>query len=173
MVSDGEHSTAIIKQDNHMNPTILNEQPKESSSYRRLYLLPLWIRVFTALFLLLGYATIVLFILGLTGSTVSLTIYGLGSDEVTSIEGLGITLLLLFKGVAAFGLWTERRWGIDVAIIEGLVSIIACLCVMYPLSFLVDDQDAFPLLRYTLMVLPIYIIRLILVRTKWLNATRN
>lgn len=151
-----------------MDSTILDEQPTENGADRRRYLLPRWIRVFTWIFLIMGVLIPVIFIHGLTGGEVSLAIYGLGARDVFSVLWFIIAALFLFKGVVAWGLWTEKTWAINLAIIDAVLGISICLSLMTILPFVIYRDGTLFQLRLELFVLIPYLLRLLKVKPEWL-----
>ncbi|MFT7545809.1 MAG: uncharacterized membrane protein (DUF2068 family), partial [Gammaproteobacteria bacterium] len=48
-----------------------------------------------------------------------------------SLLGLLITLLYVLKGVVSYGLWWEKDWGPQLAVVDAVIGIVACLLVMF------------------------------------------
>lgn len=113
---------------------------------RRKKLLPIWIRIFTFLFLFAGALTPIILVVGLMGGTASLALFGLESNEPFSYVGIGIWSQFAFKGVAAFGLWMERDWAIDVAKVDAILSMIVVTAVKLVMpAFFESYSVSFPI----------------------------
>jgi hypothetical protein len=126
---------------------------------RRRKLLPVWIRIFVWIFMILGGLAIPVLIIGLTGTNVNLSLYGLETNEVTSAEGLLLLFLFLSKGILAALLWFERGPAVVLAIIDAALGILICTWVMFA-------APAFAF-RLELVALIPYLILMIRISKKW------
>ena len=128
--------------------TVLNE-----NSVRRRDLLPLWIKVFVWIFMIVGVIAPLSLLAGLSGASVQLALYGLETNEPLSTAGLIISLLFLFKGIISYGLWTEKDWAVNLGIIDAIVGIVICFYVMVAPAFGDSPSDSSFSFRLELVML--------------------
>lgn len=130
-------------------------------------LLPLWIKIFVWIFLVLGAMVPIALIFGLLGKSFQLAIYGLETNEPFST--IGITTLLIFslKAIVAFGLWTEKNWAIKLAIIDALIGVIICSYIMIIAPILSTEKGFTFNFRLELTALIPYLILLFKLKKKW------
>jgi phosphatidylglycerophosphate synthase len=134
---------------------------------RRKILLPLWIKVFCWIFLILSVGTLITAILDLTGFAIPLTLYGLETQYPLSWVGLIIICLFVFKGIVSFGLLKGKEWSIDLAQTDAITGIIICIIMMiiHPLT---DDFPGFRLtFRLELLILIPYLAQLRKISYYW------
>lgn len=143
----------------------LNIEQLENSLFRRRDLLPKWIKVFIWFFLIFGVLAPFAFTLGLVGASFSASIYGLKANQALSFTGIFITLLYLLKGIVAFGLWTEKKWAVNLAITDALIGIILCSVMMY-LSFVNPINGL--VLGFELILLIPYLVKMIKIKNEWI-----
>lgn len=93
-------------------------------------LIPFWIKIFIWIFIVFALFVPLLIIIRLSGRETLLTIYGLETNDAFSSIGIIISALFFLKGIAAFGMWSEKEWAIKLAIIDSVIGIIICLAVM-------------------------------------------
>jgi len=115
--------------------SILDSNIVPQKTARRRDLLPWWIKIFTLIFLVAGIITPVVFILGLLKVPVYVALYGFETNNPISFAGLFLIGISLFKGITAWGLWTEKDWAITIGQIDAAMGIIICIFMMfiYPL----------------------------------------
>ena len=151
-----------------LNQTIFSSefddiQPVE----RRWKILPWWIKAFTWLFLIIGALSPFILIAGLFGTEVSLSLYGLESTGPLSITGLCLIVLYMFKGIAAYGLWAEKNWGITVAEADGLLGIAVCIAALFINPHSGGGYSILFYFRLDLIILAIYLTRLYRLQDRW------
>lgn len=144
--------------------TVLNE-----NNVRRRNLLPLWIKVFVWIFMIIGAIAPLCLLAGLFGANVQLALYGLETNEPLSTAGLVICLLFLFKGIIAYGLWTEKDWAINLGVIDAIVGIIVCVYVMVAPAFADNQSGSTFSFRLELVILIPYLIKLLKIKPQWLR----
>lgn len=127
-------------------------------------LLPVWIKIFTWIFLIISFFAPIAFVLGLFGKKVHLSIYGIETDEPLSLVGIIITTLFIIKGITAFGLLKEKDWAIKVGIIDALIGIVICTLVMILPVITPDPKFS---LRLELVALIPYLLKLLKIKTQW------
>jgi hypothetical protein len=134
-------------------------------SKRKRDLLPLWIKIFLWLFLVMAsFMPVVIFLVILKFPT-SLYLYGFESNSAFSVVGFIITCLITYKGIIAFGLWNEKKWAVTNAIIDGILGIIACVLAMILPLFLYDGVHF--TFRLELIGLFPYLFKMREIRNEW------
>ena len=91
---------------------LLTDELIQTNGIPRKILLPLWIKIFTWLFLVISAFVPIVLILGVMGYKAQLALYGLETDEAFSLTGIIITAIFIIKGIVAFGLLKEKNWAI-------------------------------------------------------------
>jgi hypothetical protein len=134
---------------------------------RRRALLPWWIKSFIWVFLIFGAIAPFALIFGIMGSNFQVALYGLQTNHPLSLKGLFLITLFLFKGVVAYGLWTEKNWAIYLGIIDAAIGIATSLFMMliYPL---IGDTAQFVLnIRLELIALIPYLLKMKKIEKTW------
>ncbi|MBT2619197.1 MULTISPECIES: hypothetical protein [Chryseobacterium] len=139
-----------------------------SNFVRRRDLLPVWIKIFIWLFLIGGSVASLILISGFFLTNVSLSIYGIDSTHPYTIAGFIVCILLIFKGIVAFGLWFELEWAPKAAVIDAITGIAVCIIMMVIIPF-VNPNISFTL-RLELIPLYFYLIKMQKIGKPWLNA---
>jgi hypothetical protein len=146
---------------------ILDADLSGAAKKRRRQLLPWWMKVFSWIFMVFGGLAVLGFLLGLLGITFQLQLYGLETNEPVSLLGLGLTAIFLIKGAAAFGLWMEKDWAINVGMLDAILGLVICTFMMF-VSPLIDQQSGFRFtIRLELILLIPYVIALRNLKPKW------
>ncbi len=140
-----------------------------STKERRRKLLPVWIKIFLWIFMVFGAIVPVGLILGAIGLDFNLALYGLETTNTLSITGLLIILFLAIKGTVSFGLWTEKDWAVNLAIIDAIIGIVTCSIVMLVLPFLSDNNGFNFDIRLELIALTPYLIKMRKIKGDWYN----
>ncbi len=140
---------------------------------RRRALFPWWMVAFIWIFMILGGASVLFRILKLVGVTYWVgtnesSIYGMSTYESFSLLGIFIGLLLIFKGVTAFGMWTEKDWALKLGMIDASIGIVICVVMtcLYPIFEKVDGKNSINL-RFELLLLIPYLIKCIQLQKIW------
>lgn len=139
----------------------------EDNIVERRKLLPVWIKVFIWIFMVAGAFVILAFIIGLFSVRYESSLYGLESQDPLSSMGLFIFFLFLLKGIVAYGLWTEKDWGVNLGIGDAIIGIIVCTAVMLVPS--ISSSSGFTF-RAELLVLIPYLVKLLKIRPKWMQG---
>ena len=143
-----------------------DESPLELESLlprKRRKLIPIWIKVFIWIFMLLGaFVPVNILTFGLSAGSWSL--YGLEAEGALSIRGMMVCLLFLFKGITALGLWNENDWAIQFGIIDAILGIIICAAVT--ISPIFNHQLVFSF-RLELIPLVFYLMWLLKTKVAW------
>lgn len=133
---------------------------------RRRDLLPVWIKIFTWLFLIGGSVAALILISGFFLTNVSLSIYGIQAYHPYSIPGFIICVLLIFKGIVAYGLWFEEKWAPKAAIIDAIVGIAVCTIMMVIIPF--TNSNINFTLRLELIPLYFYLLKMRDIEKDWI-----
>ncbi|QJD95746.1 hypothetical protein HH214_07610 [Mucilaginibacter robiniae] len=112
------------------NLNLQNETISLLQISRRRKLLPWWVLTFTWIFLVFGAAVPVIVVMGLLKFKFQISLLGLSTNNPLSITALFLILIYLYKGLVAFGLWTEKDWAIKTAKVDAILSIAICLFAM-------------------------------------------
>lgn len=134
---------------------------------RRWLILPWWIRAFSWLFLLAGALSPFILIAGLFRVQVNLSLYGIKSTDPVSVAGFCLIVLFLLKGIAAYGLWAEKNWGVVIALADGLLGVVICIVSMFIPDPSNSTQGFILNFRLDLIVLVIYLIKLYRLKGQW------
>lgn len=139
---------------------------EEMMTPRRKELISWWIKFFSYIFLLLGALVVFLYpLMFLLGQNYTLSVYGLESSDRYSLLMLGITVLFILKGCAAFGLLWEKDWAADIALVDGFSGIAICIFVIVYSYF--GPHVPFVPYRLELVLLIGYVVRIMRIRRDW------
>jgi hypothetical protein len=145
----------------------LDNNTREPMHGRRRDLLPKWIKVFTWFFLFLGIIAPLGLFAGLLNVPFQVSLYGLSTHNPLSLLGVFLTLLFLFKGIVAFGLWTEKDWAIQLGEIDAFLGITICVLTMLFLPLLNTKNGCKLDFRIELLVLVPYYLKLRQIKFDW------
>ena len=150
-----------------MSDEILDSNFGGQTFVRRRSLLPVWIKIFTWIFLIFGVAAPFALMFGLLGIHFQLSLYGLETNDPISLIGLFLIGIFLYKGITAFGLWMEKSWAIIAGQIDAVLGIVVCIFVMFINPFL----NSFKInIRLELLLLIPFLIKLGKIKKDWLNS---
>src|SRR5215217_1416077 len=140
---------------------LLTDELLQYNAIPRKKLLPLWIKIFTWIFLVISAFVPIVSVLGLMGYSTQLALYGLETNEPFSSIGIIITTVFIIKGITAFGLLKEKDWAVQIGIVDAIIGIIICTLVMlYPII----NSDAKFSLRLELVALIPYLLKLLKIK---------
>lgn len=143
---------------------LLTDELIQSNAIARKKLLPLWIKVFMWIFLIIGSFVPIVFILGIMGYNAKLAVYGLETNKAFSSIGIIISAILVIKTITAFGLLKEKDWAIKLGIVDAILGIKVCTIVMlYPI---INPEIKFTL-RLELVALIPYLLKFLKIKTQW------
>lgn len=137
----------------------------KTNSLRRRNLLPIWIKIFTWIFLFLGLAGILILPFGFFVNEINLSIYGLNTRQPYSLTGLTILFLLIFKGIVSYGLGFEQKWGPSAAIVDAILGLSICGFVMLILPFVSGSRHF--TIRFEILVLIPYLTKMLKIKKAW------
>ncbi len=128
-------------------------------------LLPIWIKIFIWIFLIMSAIIPIAIIFAFLGYPSIITIYGFRSYTVFSPIGFIISCLILYKGIISYGLWFEKKWAVKHAIIDGIIGILACIVSMtIPL---VTNYGILFSYRLELIALVPYLFKMYWIKNEW------
>lgn len=152
-----------------MENTILDSNliKQENSSPRRRSLLPWWIKTFAWIFLVMALIVPVSIIYGLLGQPFQMALYGFSTNNPLSTDGLFLAVLFILKGITALGLWTEKDWAINIAMVDAILGIIMSgfMTIVYP--FMNIDTGYQLNIRLELLLLIPFLYKLIKIKPEW------
>jgi hypothetical protein len=124
------------------NNEILDQDLSQKSGRytRRREMLPMWVKIFTWIFMITGSAAPLSLLAGVLNLPFSLSLYGLDTNTSLSLAGFVLVFLFSLKGITAYGLWTEQDWAIKVAKLDAGIGILFCIANMFGFSsFIIND----------------------------------
>ncbi len=137
------------------------------SLVNRRSLLPIWIKIFLWIFMFFGVLIPVGILLNvLFGLSVPISLYGLSTMHLFSAKGLFLTILFGIKAFVSFGLWTEKEWAVNLAIIDAVLGILICISVMLINLFLIEERMHITI-RLELVALIPYLIKMRRIMDHW------
>lgn len=136
-------------------------------SERRRNLLPKWIKVFIWIFMIFGGMSVLVLFLGLFVDKMYMSFLGLETNYSFSLIGVIISALYLFKGTVAFGLWTEKDWAVNLALVDAYVSIAVCMSTMLILPMFFEDYGWDYTLRLELVAIIPYLLKMKNIQQDW------
>lgn len=136
-------------------------------SERRRNLLPKWIKVFIWIFMIFGGMSVLVLFLGLFVDKMYMSFLGLETNYSFSLIGVIISALYLFKGTVAFGLWTEKDWAVNLALVDAYVSIAVCMSTMLILPMFFEDYGWDYTLRLELVAIIPYLLKMKNIQRDW------
>lgn len=130
----------------------------------RYQLLPLWIKIFSWIFLILLLSPVAL-IIGYFEGEMEFELWGLAFNG-SSFHPYSIVLIFLMTlhGVAALGLISGKRWGIDVGIICGILGGICSIAGM-GVRFINGTMH----FEFSLILQALFVASLFGIRKKWVS----
>lgn len=143
------------------------EFEKKDNLARRRNLLPIWIKIFTWLFLIGGAVAIGILICGFFLTNINLEIYGIQASHPYTLTGFLISILLIYKGTVAYGLWFEQKWAPQAAIIDGIMGIAICIIMMIIIPFTHSNINF--TIRLELIPLYFYLQKMQKIKPIWKN----
>lgn len=138
--------------------------PKTES---RRALLPTWIKVFLWIFMVFGAFAPVAIVLGVLGITFNMSLYSLETNNPLSPVGLLLISQFALKGVVSLGLWTEKSWAVKLAIVDGIISIVACAAIMVIVPLFFSGPGYHVNIRLELIAIIPYLITMTKIRADW------
>jgi uncharacterized membrane protein (DUF2068 family) len=113
--------------------------------------------------MVLGVVSFCGLIAGFFGFQFEMALYGLETNEPLSLIGLLICSEFIFKGIVSYGLWTEKSWAVNLAIIDAYISLAACVFSMIGLPFIGYGLS----IRLELALVIPYLLKLQKIQPQW------
>ena len=149
---------------------ILSDTFLDEGRISRKTLIPLWIKIFSWIFIVFGLVTPIVFILGIITHGFELSLYGLEATSPYSILGVLITILYIFKGIVAYGILKHENWAINAGVVDAVAGIVICVIVMvYP----ADAPETKNYFRLELAALIPYLIKFLKIKDQWQLARKK
>lgn len=145
---------------NFGNPTV-----KFLKYPRRRALLPWWIKIFCWLFMITAAIVPFGLLAGILHVTFNIEIFGIKTTDPFSVKAAIDMSIMLFTGVAAFGLWTEKDWAINIAKINAIINI--AICIISMVYFMLAESNF--TIRLELILLFLFIYQLNKIQYNWEN----
>ncbi|WP_298737762.1 hypothetical protein [uncultured Chitinophaga sp.] len=144
--------------------SIFGPEFDEMALPRRKSLMPWWVKIFTWIFLVMGFGVAVSSLTSLGGISVNISLYGMhASTWPLSVLVLILISLYLLKGLTAICLLLERDWAIKLGLADAVTGILCCIFVMcYSMisgdgfSFRLELFALIPYLRWLIKVKPLW-----------------
>ncbi|MDR6404304.1 MULTISPECIES: hypothetical protein [Chryseobacterium] len=149
------------------NNSVFEEFEVKNNFARRRSLLPVWIKIFVWFFLIGGSVATVLLMAGLFLNKVDLSLYGITATHPYTLTGFLLSILLIYKGIVAYGLWFEQKWAPQTAVIDAIVGIAICIIMMAVIPFTVPNISF--TIRLELIPLYFYLQKMKQIRKNWEN----
>ncbi|PWV54477.1 hypothetical protein [Chitinophaga sp. S165] len=133
---------------------------------KRRTLLTWWLKVFSYIFLFMAVIAVALYpLMFVLDTSYNVSLYGLESNDRTSVITLAVLALFVLKGTAAYGLLFEKDWAIEAGLIDAAAGIIVCLFVG---GYAMFSRGAFiASFRLELIFLVIYLLKLLKIQPMW------
>lgn len=151
---------------NQSQPDLLTESFLQLNTTKRKDLLPWWIKIFSWIFLIFGVVGIISLVFEILGYKFQLSIYGLDTREPTSLIGISITIIFLFKGITAYGLLVQKKWAIIFGIVDAISGIVICTSLIIH-SFINPGSNQNFGFRLEILLLIPYLLKMIKIKSLW------
>jgi hypothetical protein len=126
-------------------------------------LLPIWIKIFIWIFMVIGGLAPITFLIGAFGGNFRASIFGLESTDPVSMQGLLIVSVFIYNGIIAYMLWTERKDAVATAIYGAWFNVVICI-----VSMVIAIADGRFSIRIELVPLFFFISKLKKIKELWL-----
>jgi hypothetical protein len=131
---------------------------------RRRDLLPWWIKIFCWLFMLAACVVPIGIAARIMHYPCDFEVFGIGSHDPFSAQGVIAMSIFLFTGLTALFLWMEKPWAVLLAKINAIVNIVICIGVM---GYFMSHGNFN--IRLELIPLGIYLYKLSNIQYNWNN----
>ncbi|MGX7666139.1 hypothetical protein [Flavobacterium pedocola] len=149
------------------NEGLLDEAEFAVNYPRRRSLLPLWIKIFTWIFMIMGAAVPFALVYGAIDGTFDLALYGLETNQPFSLMGMFVLSLISLKAVTAISLWFEKDFAIDLAKIDSYIGLVISLLMMLVYPFF-DEHEGFSLeIRFEIIFLYFFFRKITQIEPNW------
>lgn len=142
---------------------------------RRRDLLPIWMKIFIWIFIVLGASAIITRLSGIFGISFLFfnangekSIYGMSTYESSTPLALLITALIIYKGITALAMWMEKEWAITMALVDAVLGIAICTVMMFMLPMVTKESGRTSFnFRFELLFLIPYLLKCWKIRQSW------
>lgn len=149
-------------------PDLLSDSFLNEGKINRKTLIPLWIKIFSWIFLVFGFFTPIILVAGIFMTNVSLSLYGLQAYTPYSLIGGFITAVFMLKGIVAYGILKREEWAVKLGIIDAVLGITVCMAIL--IYQVVSGSFSF---RGELLLLIPYLIKLLKIKDDWQTGYKN
>lgn len=149
-----------------MQQTPADLLPDELFTGSRKGLIPVWIKIFSWIFLVIGTLAFTAPVAGLMGYNFATSLYGLESNEPLSVMGLCLTVLFVFKGIVSVGILKQTDWAIKAGLADAITGIVIC-CGVTLYTFISPDASWGGSIRLELIALIPYLLKLKKIKPDW------
>jgi hypothetical protein len=129
-------------------------------------LLPVWIKIFCWIFMIIGVIAIGCLILGAFRKTADLSLYGFETNQPLTPIGIFIIALMAFKGFTAYTLWFEKASAIKFAKLDAILGVVICVVSMFILPFINNTHFS---IRLEIIFLILYYKKINKIEYEWEN----
>lgn len=139
-------------------------------------MIPVWIKVFCWIFLVIGtVAPVAILVMLLLSKTTNISIYGFSTNNALSFIGISGTLLYVYKAFVSYNLLTGKDNAVTFAIIDGWVGIALCVLNMITGNFITEyhigNESGINLRLELFLVIP-YLVKMYRIKDEW-NANTH
>jgi hypothetical protein len=142
---------------------------------RRRDLLPIWMKIFIWIFIVLGASAIITRLSGIFGISFLFfnangekSIYGMTTYDSSTPLALLITGLIIYKGITALAMWMEKEWAITMALVDAVLGIAVCAVMMFMLPMVTKEAGRASFnFRFELLLLIPYLLKCWKIRQPW------
>lgn len=146
-------------------PDLLTDVFTQDPKFIRKKLLPLWIKIFSWIFLVIGLLLPLIIFSGIVMHSFAAAMYGLETENIYSFEALLLISIYAFKTFTAYGLLKYKDWAVKFGIIDAITGIAICTGVM---GYQIVQDIKFDFRLELLFLIP-YLIKLQKIKTNWKN----
>ncbi|MGB1217237.1 MAG: hypothetical protein ACPG5P_05150 [Saprospiraceae bacterium] len=146
-----------------------NEGNKRIIEKPRAGLIPIWLMIFMYFFLLYGIFALITLLLHLyqgQGDGVSIILYGLERWDLSNSFGVCIYVVLFFKAFVAWELIREKKWAVDLAIVDNAFGMLACVLMMFVVPYL-EEELFLSHFRPELFLLVPFLMAMLRIKDEW------
>lgn len=129
-------------------------------------LVPLWIKIFSWIFIVFSFLVPVAILFAIMGSNFSMSLYALETNDPFSITGICLILVYIFKGIVAYNILKEKDLAIKLAIIDAVAGIFICVLVMLLPDLLPEGNGNFSFRLELLFLIP-YLVKMLKIKPEW------
>ncbi|RZM06082.1 MAG: hypothetical protein EOO88_53910, partial [Pedobacter sp.] len=103
-------------------PDLLPKDLIPENSIPRKNLVPLWMKIFAWIFIVLGAIAPVGIVFAILHKPFQLSLYGFSTEVPFSLIGIILLILFIMKGLVAAGLLIGKDWAIKLGLVDAMVG---------------------------------------------------